>query len=120
MSETPPEETPAGAPDLAAVKAYLGGDHSWTDEQLWRALHAEQAAQARVCTIPPTVDDVEPVWPDDLREALMRRVAANLALRALPLGVMETVADAAAATTRVGANAEVARLERPFRKLVPA
>jgi hypothetical protein len=109
-----------GPPDLIAVLAYLGPDISWTNDEVESALAAEQAAQARVCTIPPTVEGVEPIWPDDLREALMRRVAANLALRALPLGVQVDLTESNVAATRVGANAEVARLERPFKKLVPA
>lgn len=54
----------------------------------------------------------------DLTEALCRRVAHNLALRNLPLGVQASVTEAAIAQTRVGGtDAEVSRLEAPFRKL---
>lgn len=103
------------APVLADVKVYLGTGHSWTDAQLTSALAAEKAAQSRVCRVPADVD----VWPSDLAEALFRRVAHNLALRALPLGVQASITDAAVATNRVGGtDAEVARLEAPWRRLV--
>lgn len=53
----------------------------------------------------------------DLNEALFRRVAHNLALRTLPLGVQASLAEGAVATTRVGGtDAEVRRLEAPFRR----
>lgn len=106
------------APTLDDVKAYLGSDHSWTDAQLTSALLAETAAQARRCDV--KVDWVE-YWPypDDLAEALFRRIAHNLAVRALPLGVQATVTDAAVANAYVGGtDAEVKRLEAPYRKLV--
>ena len=46
-------------------------------------------------------------------------MAHNLALRALPLGVQASISDMAVATTRVGGlDAEVARLEAPYRKVV--
>jgi hypothetical protein len=54
-----------------------------------------------------------------LLEALCRRVAHNLAVRALPLGLQATIGDGAALATRVGGtDAEVRRLEAPYRKLV--
>ncbi|MCA1984798.1 hypothetical protein [Nocardioides nematodiphilus] len=99
-------------PDLAALRYYLGENASWTDDEISQALLGEMAAQARNCRIPD-------IYPDDLAEALKRRVAHNLALRALPLGVQATISDYAASTTRVGGeDAEVRRLERPYRKLI--
>jgi len=101
------------APTFVTVKAYLGTDHSWTDGDLAGALAAEKQAQAKRCRTPP--DDS--VWPADLVEALMRRVAANLANRSLPLGVSTVLSDMNAATTRVGGlDREVRRLEAPYRK----
>lgn len=102
------------APTIVTVKSYLGTDHSWSDDDLTGALIAEKAAQARRCRVPQ--DDA--VWPADLAEALYRRIAANLANRALPLGVSTTLSDMNAATTRVGGlDREVRRLEAPWRKV---
>lgn len=109
-------------PDTAAVGAYLAsiGGPSRSSEEIAQALATEKAAQARVCRVPqPTDDEPTPDWPDDLAEALMRRVAVNLAVRVLPLGVQVTLTDTAVATTSVGGrDAEVRRLEAPHRKLV--
>lgn len=108
-------------PDVPAVKDYLGTDHSWTDAQVEAALEAETAAQARVVKFPPDpADPAAPLpYPADLAEALCRRVAHNLALRALPLGVQATISEMAVATTSVGGtDAEVRRLERPHRKRI--
>lgn len=108
--------TPPTMPD---VKAYLGADHSWTDVQVEAAYVAETAAQAAVVKFP--ADPAEPAeplpYPADLAEALCRRVAHNLALRGVPLGVSVDLTEAAVAATRVGGtDAEVRRLEAPHRK----
>lgn len=104
-------------PDTATViREYLGTEVSWTDAAITDAVAAESAAQAAVCRLPDTTD-----YPADLMEALCRRVAHNLAVRALPLGVQATITDAAALNTYVGGtDAEVRRLEAPYRKLVVA
>lgn len=99
------------APDLETVTAYLGDSSSWTPDEIQGALDAETVAQARVCRIPED-------YPADLAEALCRRVSRNLALRALPLGVQTSISEAAVATTRIGWDADIKRLEGPFRKLV--
>ena len=104
--------------DLTSLSAYLGPEvvGQWDDASLSSALSAECAAQARVCRIP--VDDAEDfTYPADLAEAVFRRVGHNLALRRLPLGVQATVSEYNATTTRVGGeDAEVRRLERPWRR----
>lgn len=104
------------APSIEEVTAYLaetGG--SWPEDQIAGAYAAEKAAQASVCKVPAS--DTE--WPADLAEALCRRVAHNLALRALPLGVAPSIADGAVAIARPGGtDAEVRRLEAPYRKRV--
>jgi hypothetical protein len=106
----------ATPPDLAAVKAYLGDNlGSWDDSAVEEARLAEVAAQAKACRIPAE----EGAYPADLDEALCRRVAHNLALRPLPLGVMANVSDMAVATTRVGGmDPEVRRLEGPYRRVM--
>lgn len=106
------------APDLDAVKAYLGTDVSWSDEDIEAALVSETAAQYRVVRVPLDLDGFLD-YPADLAEALCRRVAANLANRALPLGVQANMSEAAVQTTRVGGgDREVRRLEAPWRRLV--
>lgn len=104
------------APTLAEVKAYLlTTGHSWTDPEISTALAGETLAQSRVCRVPTGTDP----YPADLAEALFRRVAHNLALRSLPLGVQASITEAAVATNRVGGtDAEVRRLEAPHRRLV--
>ena len=66
-----------------------------------------------------TVDDSgKPIYTGALREALFRRCAHALALQALPLGVQASISDGAVATNYVGGtDAEVKRLEAPYRKL---
>lgn len=93
---------------------YLGDTAgSYDQAAIDQALAAEAADQAARCRITDT--DPQPA----LVEALCRRVAHNLAIRALPLGVQATITDAAVATVSVGGlDAEVRRLEAPHRKRV--
>lgn len=110
-------------PELADVLGYLGPNTSWSDEEVAAALLAETAAQAAVVRFPadPPPPAEAQAYPADLAEALFRRVAHNLAVRALPLGVQATVTDGAALSTYVGGtDAEVKRLEAPYRKRVVA
>lgn len=108
-------------PTLEACTAYLGDDVSWTPEEIEDAYDAEVRSQRNRCKIPRVEVDVDHPdgrdYPDDLVDALYRRVAHNLALRALPLGVQANATDAAVAVTQVGGlDAEVRRLEAPYRK----
>ena len=100
------------------VQAYLGFTNSgWDIEDLESAYNAEKAAQAHICAVP--ADDAD--WPADLVEALCRRVAANLAVRALPLGLQASMTEMAVATSRVGGgDREVDRLESPYRVIAVA
>ena len=98
-----------GMPDAAAVVEYLGAT-SFTTDEVQDALDAEAAAQRSVCR-------VRAVYPDDLRQALLRRVARNLALRQLPLAVHQGDAEAGPMLLP-GRDPEVRRLEAPHRKLV--
>lgn len=95
-------------PDVPAVVEYLG-ETSATEDEVQGALDAELAAQRGVCR-------VRAVYPPDLREALLRRVARNLALRSLPLAVLRGDAEAGS-TVLPGKDPEVRRLEAPHRKL---
>lgn len=98
----------SGPPVLSDVLTYLGDEvvSAWGDDAIADALAAEEDAQAQVCFI-------EAAFPDDLAEALKRRVARNLAMRPLPLGLQTSMSEAAVATIRIGSDSEIARLERP-------
>lgn len=110
----------AAMPDLDDLRGDPGGDpptygylgqNTWTDAELQGALDAEAAAQRSACRVPAA-------YPADLREALLRRVAVNLAKRQLPLMMLQGDAEAGSTTSFVpGRDAEVRRLEGPFRKL---
>lgn len=93
---------------LADAQAYLGST-SWSGTEIQRALDAERAAQAKVCR----VDQYGP----DLREALLRRVARNLAARAVPLAQSSSF-DGGQAVTVPYNDPEIRRLEGPYRKRV--
>lgn len=107
----------AAIPDLAAVKDYLGSDHSWSDDQISATLLAQvgdQAAKIR------TQDPAE--FPDPLAHALCRRVHVALELKALPLGMQVTVSETNVAQTRVMSPSKdpvVVDLETPYRKRIP-
>jgi hypothetical protein len=96
-------------PDLDEVKDYLG-PNSATDAQVQDALDAETDAQASACRMPA-------VYPKDLRQALKRRVARNLAMRGIPLAVLQGDAEGGDATVLPGNDPEVRRFEKPWRRL---
>jgi len=98
-------------PDVAACQAYVGtAATSWTLEQFTEALAAEAKAQARKCRVPAAAATF---WPDDLAEALFRRVHRNLAMRNLPLAI-QSDGDGG---IRIGSNdPEIRRLEAPYRR----
>lgn len=100
-----------GMPDLDAVKTYLRVplDDTEQDDEIGDALDAESSAQRDVCRVPAA-------YPASLREALLRRVARNLALRNLPLAVLRGDGEAGD-TVLPGRDPEVRRFEAPYRKL---
>lgn len=105
------EPAPGPADPWAAVLEYVGDSHPRSS--VASAYAAENAAQAKVCRTPRDGEDTA-----DMTEALCRRVAANLANRNIPLGVQPLMTDGSVATMRVGGgDREVARLERPWRKV---
>lgn len=99
----------AGYPDTDDVDNYLG-EHSWTDEELQDALDAEAAAQRRSCRIPAD-------YPDDLRQALLRRTARNLSMRRVTLSVLRSDGEGGDVTVLPGRDPEVQRFEKNYRKL---
>lgn len=96
-----------GNPPLDEVRAYLGST-SATEEELRAALRAEQSAQARRCRVDP--------YTQDLHEALLRRVARNLAARAVPIAQFTSFEGGGTSTRVPSRDPEVARLEAPFRR----
>ena len=98
-----------GMPNLAAVLVYLRAT-SFSDDEVQDALDAEAQAQRDVCRIPAN-------YPTSLRQALLRRVMRNLAMRTQPLAVMEGDAEGGD-TVLPGRDPEVRRYEQPYRKLV--
>lgn len=110
-------------PTLEGCITYLeGAGYTPDEDDVSSALDTEVTAQRRRCRIPQVVpdDETDPVdsYPSDLIEAVYRRVAHTLALRPLPFGVSPTVTDGAVAISKVGGlDAEVARLEAPFRRM---
>lgn len=97
-----------GMPDLAEVKVYLGAV-SASDTQIQDALDAETDAQRSACRVPAA-------YPNDLRQALKRRVACNLAKRGIPLAVIPGDADVDP-TRPPRDDPEVQRFEKPWRRL---
>ena len=107
--------TTTDLPSLTDLKNYLSDGNpdylpSVSDGQLQEALEAEAAAQRRVC-------NVGAIYPTDLRQALLRRVARNLALRGLPEAVFQGDAETGSLVLP-GRDPEVRRLEAGHRKLV--
>jgi len=104
--------TAAGMPLVADVSVYLReGAASYVLADLQDALDAEAGAQRARCR-------VGAVYPPDLRQALLRRVQRNLALRQLPLAMLQGDAEMGGSVMVPGSDPEVRRLEAPYRKLV--
>lgn len=95
--------------DRATSFGYLGRT-SWSDSDVQDALDAEAGAQRDVCAVPAA-------YPPSLREALFRRVAANLARRNLPLAVAQGDAESGGPVAPPTLDPEVRRLEKPYPKL---
>jgi hypothetical protein len=96
-------------PDLDDVKDYLGEDISFTDAEITEALAAETSAQWAECNVPA-------IYPADLRQALLRRVARNLTLNENPMSTPRGDAEIPS-SIRAGRDPLVLRLEGPHRKV---
>jgi len=79
----------AGAPDLEALKAWLGLEEADTydDVVLQQSLDAALAAQALVCDY-PTDDTGQPVFSPDLTDAIFLRAQRLAARRNSPEGIV--------------------------------
>lgn len=104
--------TADGMPTVDDVAVYLRESAaSWDRADLQDALDAETQAQADFCRIGA-------IYTLALRQALLRRVMRNLALRQLPLAVLQGDAEGGSSRLLPGRDPEVRRLEAPYRKLV--
>lgn len=102
--------------DAAGRWAVVDGDDT-TYPQIDDALATETAAQLTRITW-PVDDDGDPVDDSvvpDLIEALKRRVQRNLAMRPLPLAIVQDGGDTQAVRLG-GRDPEVTRLEAPYRR----
>ena len=112
------------APLVALVQIYLGEQSTWDETTVTSALLAEYGnmtpylKQVYRDAAAAAADLEIPDWPDDLLEALGRRVAHNLAVRQLPLGVQPGVDGLGGATQIAAFDREVRRLEAPYRAVV--
>jgi hypothetical protein len=104
--------TTGALPTLSVVAAYLG-ETSATMDEIADALEAETRAQARHCFVP--VD-----YPSDLAQALKRRVARNLAARAVPIATFTSFEGGATSSRVPRLDAEIERFEAPYRRWVVA
>lgn len=92
---------------LADLRTYLGAS-SATDADILAALAAERVAQSRTCFVDP--------YGADLREALLRRVGRNLAARRAPIAQVNSFTKTSGGVSTVQLDAEIARLEGPYRR----
>jgi hypothetical protein len=92
---------------VGQLRVYLG-DVSDTDSTLLEALAAERVAQADRCRVDR--------YTEALREALLRRVARNLAARRVPVATFTSFEGGGTSTRVPSTDAEIARLEGPYRR----
>lgn len=102
--------TAEGLPTVEDVVSYLGDDADrWDVDDLAAALAAEADAQAAVCR-------VRAAYTNDLREALLRRVARNLAARAVPVTSFSSFEGGGTVSRVPFRDPEVHRLESPYKR----
>ena len=105
-----PEPQAYEPPILEDVRAWIGvSETTISDEQLQTVLDSEEGAQAQLCRVNP--------WAPQLTQAVYRRVARVVAAMALPLGVIGSDSEFGGANLP-RYDAEIERLERPFRLVV--
>lgn len=97
-------------PTASDAETYLGTT-GFSTAQITAAFNAEVAAQRATCRIPA-------VYPADLKEALFRRVARNLAARTVPTTSFTSFEGGGTVTRVPMRDPEIVRLEAPYRRLV--
>lgn len=101
----------AGTVDVPAVRAWAG-PVSVSDAVIQAVIDAETDAQGRVCDTGG--DDWNTTVAEALTLALLRRCARSLAARGVALGIIGADSEYGA-TSLPRFDAEIERLERPYR-----
>ena len=105
----------AGVPTLPEIRAWSQISGQVTDAQLGQVLAAEVALQDAACRW-GNVTNPNGTRPPPLTQALMRRVAREVAARDQALGFVQ---DAEFGAVRLSSwDAEIVRLERPYARQV--
>ena len=108
----------AAVPTVGDVRDWCGiSPTSLTDDQVQGVLDAELANQARLCRLvsegtPP--DD----FPASLRQAIFRRCGREFSGKQVPLGVIGDPSSEYGSQRLLTFDAEVERLEGPYRIVV--
>lgn len=106
---------PMGVPTLPEIRAWSQISGQVTDAQLAQVLEAETALQDASCRW-GDVTAPTGMRPPPLTQALMRRVAREVAARDQALGFVQ---DAEFGPVRLSSwDAEITRLERPYQRQV--
>ncbi len=103
-------------PTVVEARAYMSEQaQRFADETIQLAIDAERVAQAQAIRLPidPVLPPSPTYLPADLKEALLRRVSRNLALRALPIG-QQTGLDGGPGLRVSRVDPEIIRLEAPY------
>lgn len=104
----------ATIPTVATVRAWSNvSDQSLTEAQLQQLLDAELALQAASCLVPEA-------YPDALAQAVLRRCGRAIGARQLPLGLSADTAGEYPPVRLPQWDAEIERLEGPYRVVVIA
>ena len=104
-----------GVPTVGEVRSWLQlAPTSLTDDQLQVVIDGELAGQAASCRVPPDPAD----YPDQLREALYRRVGRVTSGRQVPMGLSSDIGSEYGASRVPSYDPEIERIEGPFRVVV--
>lgn len=105
----------SGVPSLADFRQWCNlSPQAISDAQLEQVIAAEVGNQARVCRTP-----LDPAaLPEDLAQALYRRVAREVSGKQVPLGLVGDTASEYGPARLATFDAEVERLEGPSRLVV--
>lgn len=101
----------ADVPDVAAVRSWASVTaQSLSDDQIQQIIDAELALQG-ACTVYVSADD----YPAALAQALLRRCSRQISSRQLPLGLSADTGGEYAPVRLPNYDAEIERLEGPYR-----
>jgi len=106
-----------GVPTVADARLWTGASvEAIPDADLEQIHAAELAIQARLLAIPddPDADGNEGIYPEPLARSLLRRIARQIAAKALPLGLVGGEASEWSPVTVRSWDAEIDRLEGSY------